>query len=122
MLLLLAVDKEGTTSMLDTTGHDSTVDDITAESSDLPLAASSEQLSSSTSITSVLRQVAEEVRVVGHDPEIPEETCEQLVDVELCDRATDEMATGAVLGGRLLTTIGFVLEIVKQLKLAAAVD
>ena len=107
------------------TVDDSEEDDTTAISSDVSLSGTSELLSSSTSITSVLvhRLVSSAtsitsvlVRLVEHDVEIAEETCEQLTDVELRDWVAEETATETMLP----TTVGFVLEIAKHLKSPAA--
>jgi len=75
VIVVLAVDKEGTVSVLDGTRHDPNVED-TAAAACLSLQFGSEQLSSS-----VVRSTAEDC-LFGRDVGMVEDTCEQVVNVE----------------------------------------
>jgi len=75
VLVVLAVDEAGTTSTTDGVWRDSTAHDTTVVSLRTSPSVCSEQLSSSTSITSTVRSIDEEVRFFGRCAGTADETC-----------------------------------------------
>jgi len=86
VLVLMTVEEEGTTSTTDGGGRNSTVHDTTAVLSGLSPSVGAEQLSSSTSITSVVRSIAEQVRFFGRGVGAADETCGPAVGTEFCEQ------------------------------------
>jgi len=86
VVLVLMTVEEGTTSTTDGGGRNSTVHDTAAVSSGLSPSVGAEQLSSSTSITSAVRSIAEQVRFFGRSVGAADETCAPAVGAEFCEQ------------------------------------